>query len=78
MTYTSTQTLSFEEFTARYGDDPRYELIDGELRALEPTGPHESVAVIVLDEAALPSEPLWQREPIITSGQSIRLVGYSS
>ncbi|MEM6426126.1 MAG: Uma2 family endonuclease [Cyanobacteria bacterium P01_D01_bin.128] len=113
MTYTPTQTLSFEEFVTQYGDDLRYELIDGELRALEPTGPHESVAgklaghiygeilrqglawtvpkncliqppataatalrpdVIVLDEAALKAEPLWQREPIITSGAPIRLV----
>lgn len=32
MTYTPTQTLSFEAFIAQYGDDPRYELIDGELR----------------------------------------------
>ena len=113
MTYTPTKTLSFDEFIAQYGDDPRYELIDGELRALEPTGPHESVAgkvagywyseilrlglkwtipkngliqppataatalrpdVIVLEESALAAEPLWQREPIITSGAPIRLV----
>lgn len=113
MTYTPTQVLSFETFIAQYGTDPRYELIDGELPALEPTGPHESVAgkvagfiyaeilrqqlawtvpktcliqppataatalrpdVMVLDEAALQSEPLWQRESIITSGASIQLV----
>lgn len=37
-------TLSLEDFLTRYGDNPRYELIDGELRDLEPTGPHESVA----------------------------------
>jgi Uma2 family endonuclease len=113
MTYTPTKTLSFDEFITQYGDDPRYELIDGELRALEPTGPHESVAgkvagylhseilrlglkwaipkncliqppataatalrpdVIVLDELALATEPLWQRQPIITSGAPIRLV----
>jgi Uma2 family endonuclease len=113
MTYTPTKPLNFEAFIAQYGDDPRYELIDGELRSLEPTGPHESVAgkvagyiyaeilrkklawtvpktclikppataatalrpdVIVLDEEALKSEPLWQREPIITSGAPIQLV----
>lgn len=113
MTYTPTQTLTFDTFIAEYGDDPRYELIDGELRVLEPTGPHESVAgkvagyiyaeilrqgqqwtvpktcliqppataatalcpdVIVLDEVALRAEPLWQREPIITSGTAIELV----
>jgi Uma2 family endonuclease len=41
---TPTPTLTAREFIDQYGDDSRYELIDGELRALEPTGPHESVA----------------------------------
>jgi Uma2 family endonuclease len=36
--------LSFEGFLAQYGDDDRYELIDGEVFDLEPTGPHEEVA----------------------------------
>ncbi|NEQ67960.1 MAG: Uma2 family endonuclease [Symploca sp. SIO2D2] len=102
-------TLTFDEFIAQYGDDFRYELIDGELRDMEPTGPHEAVAgkiagrifteilrydfnwlipktclikppaaeatalrpdVIVLDEAQLNQEPLWQREPIITNGST--------
>ncbi len=31
-------------------------------------------AVIVLDETALVNEPLWQRQPIITLGRSIKLV----
>lgn len=109
----SRQTLTFNEFIRHYGDDPRYELIDGELRDLEPTGPHEAVSgklagylfseilrldldwlipksclikppaleatalrpdVIVLDEARLNQEPLWQREPIITSGAAIQLI----
>ena len=115
MAYTSAsaQTLTFDQFIRQYGDDPRYELIDGELRDLEPTGPHEAVSgklagyifseilrlkldwiipktclvkppaleatalrpdVIVLDEARLSQEPLWQREPIITSGAAIKLV----
>jgi Uma2 family endonuclease len=113
MAYTPVKTLSLADFLAQYGDDPRYELIDGELRDLEPTGPHEIVAgkiagyvfaeilrlnrpwtipktclvsppaaaatalrpdVIVLKEAALAAEPLWQREPVITSGQAIALV----
>jgi Uma2 family endonuclease len=43
MVYTPTKTLSFDEFIAQYGDDHRYELIDGELRDMEPTGPHEAV-----------------------------------
>jgi hypothetical protein len=38
------QTLTIEDFIAQYGDDPRYELIDGERRDLEPTGPHEAIA----------------------------------
>nr|WP_304952600.1 Uma2 family endonuclease [cf. Phormidesmis sp. LEGE 11477] len=97
----------------QYGDDPRYELIDGELRDLEPTGPHEEVSgkvsgywfsallslnkdwtipkncliqplaaqattlrpdVIVLDKSKLEQEPLWHREPIVTSGDSIVMV----
>jgi Uma2 family endonuclease len=44
MVYTSSQLLSFEEFLAHYGEDSRYELADGELVEMEPTGPHEMVA----------------------------------
>ncbi|MBP0017262.1 MAG: Uma2 family endonuclease [Cyanobacteria bacterium SBLK] len=44
MTYTLPKPLSFEEFIEGYGDNTRYELIDGELRDMEPTGPHEAVA----------------------------------
>lgn len=44
MTSTSTSALTFEEFLAQYRDNTRYELIDGELRDMEPTGPHEEVA----------------------------------
>jgi Uma2 family endonuclease len=39
--------LSFDEFLARYGGDNRYELIDGEMFDLEPTGPHEEVAAFI-------------------------------
>ena len=113
MTYTISKTLTFEDFLKQYGDNPRYELIDGELRDMEPTGPHESVAgtisgyifqeilkekkqlvvpknclikppaalatalrpdVIVLDEQELRNEPLWQQEPIICNGSTIKLV----
>ena len=113
MTYSPTKTLTFEEFVAEYGDDPRYELIDGELRDMEPTGPHEAVAgkiagyiwaeifrsnltwfipknclikppaamstalrpdVVVLDSEEINREPLWQREPIITNSNTIKLV----
>ncbi len=113
MTYSLIKTFTFDEFIARYGDNSRYELIDGELRDMEPTGPHEAVAgkvagkiwgeifrsnltwfipqnclikppaaeatalrpdVIVLDENELKNEPLWQREPIITNSNTIKLV----
>jgi Uma2 family endonuclease len=55
------QPLSFEEFLARYGGDSRYELIDGEVFDLEPTGMHEEVAAFIttklcvqIDSASLP------------------------
>ncbi len=113
MAYVLSQPLTFEAFLAQYGDSPRYELADGELIDMEPTGPHEAVAgkvtsklnielerqshpwfiprtciirpfsdvatarrpdVIVLDETALVNEPLWEREPVITLGTSIKLI----
>jgi Uma2 family endonuclease len=113
MTYTAQQLLTFETFLAQYGDNPRYELADGELIDMEPTGPHETVSgklasqigiaiaaeklpwfiprtclirpfaetvtarrpdIVVLDETALANEPLWEREPVITLGRSIKLV----
>lgn len=43
MTYTPPKLLNFEEFIAQYGDNTRHELIDGELRDREQTGPHEEV-----------------------------------
>ncbi|MEM8808587.1 MAG: Uma2 family endonuclease [Cyanobacteria bacterium P01_G01_bin.38] len=55
------QPLSFDEFLARYGGDNRYELIDGEVFDLEPTGRHEEVAAFIttkicvqIDGAGLP------------------------
>lgn len=113
MTYTPSRLLTFEDFLAQYSENPRYEIADGELIDMEPTGPHEAVAgklatkisveidrqklpwliprtcivrpfadevtarrpdVIVLDETVLVNEPLWNREPIITLGRSIKLV----
>jgi Uma2 family endonuclease len=113
MTYTPPKLLTFEQFITEYGDNPRYELIDGELRDMEPTGPHEEVSgniagriyaeilrtnfnwlipktclikplaaeatalrpdVIVLDKVKLSTEPLWQKEPIICNGNTIKLV----
>ncbi len=113
MAYTLETLLTFETFLAQYGDNPRYELADGELVEMEPTSPHETVSgklatqigiaitteklpwfiprtclirpftdaatarrpdILVLDETALSSEPLWEREPVITLGRSIKLV----
>ena len=112
MTYLSPKLFTFEDFLNQYGDDPRYQLIDGELRDLEPTGPQESVAgkiagrlwgeifrlhlpwtipkncllrpessqttslrpdVIIL-EVSRSTEPLWEKQPILTSSQAIKLV----
>lgn len=113
MAYTPQKLLTFERFLAQYRDNPRYELADGELVDMEPTGPHETVSgklatqigiaittekrpwfipgtclirpfadaatarrpdIVVLDETVLASEPLWEREPVITLGRSIKLV----
>jgi Uma2 family endonuclease len=112
MVRSSLQPLAFEAFVERYGDDARFELIDGEPIEMEPTGPHEEVAalvlrklnvqielanlpwftparclikplgpatafrpdVIVVDKEALDREPLWQTEPIVTLGSSVKLV----
>ena len=47
VTFVQPQYLSFDEFLVHYGDDDRYELIDGELFNLEPTGPHEEVIAFI-------------------------------
>ncbi len=41
------QLLSFDDFIARYGDSNRYELINGEVFDLEPTGYHEEVSAFI-------------------------------
>lgn len=38
--------LTIEDFISNYGDDSRYELIDGELIAMEPTGIYEEVSAL--------------------------------
>lgn len=112
MVQSAPKLLTVDEFINHYGDDDRYELIDGELIDMEPTGPHEQVIaflgrklnveidlqdgsyfvphrclikllgtatafrpdVIVLDQTQLVNEPLWQDEPVITLGRSIKFV----
>jgi Uma2 family endonuclease len=44
MTYTPAKTLTFDQFIAQYSDESCYELADGELIDMEPTGPHETVS----------------------------------
>ena len=44
MAYTPAKLLTFDGFIKDYGADSRYELADGELIDMEPTGPHETVA----------------------------------
>lgn len=39
--------INLNEFLTRYGNDNRYELIDGEVFDLEPTGQHEEVAALI-------------------------------
>lgn len=43
MIYPPSKLLSFDEFITHYGDNPRYELTDGELIDMEPTGSHQTV-----------------------------------
>jgi Uma2 family endonuclease len=103
--------LTLDEFIAQYGDQDQYELIDGELIDVEPTGRHEQVIdfvarklhveidrlnlpyviphrclirisdqtalrpdLIVLDQTRLIHEPIWQYQPVITSGTAIKLI----
>ena len=47
MVQISEKSLTFETFVTQYGDNERYELIDGELIEMEPTGPHEQVAGLI-------------------------------
>ena len=39
--------ISFDEFLVKYSGNDRYELIDGEVFDLEPTGSHEEVAAFI-------------------------------
>lgn len=50
---TGQKLLGFDEFLICYGDDNRYELIDGEVFNLEPTGQHEEVAALITTKACV-------------------------
>ena len=47
MTVAAQKSITVDQFLAEYGEDNRYELIDGEVFNLEPTGPHEQVAALL-------------------------------
>ena len=53
MTYTLNKSLSFEAFVVQYGNDFRYELADGELIDMEPTGGHEAVGGKIATEIGI-------------------------
>ncbi|MEM1279116.1 MAG: Uma2 family endonuclease [Cyanobacteria bacterium P01_H01_bin.152] len=111
MVQANPRLLDVQQFIAQYGDQEQYELIDGELIDVEPTGLHEQVIgflarklnveidrldlpyviphrclirvsqatafrpdIIVLDRTELVHEPLWESQPVITSGSSIKLI----
>jgi Uma2 family endonuclease len=42
MIYAPSKLLSFDEFVTQYGDNLRYEMADGELVDMEPTGSHQT------------------------------------
>ncbi|HLO83746.1 MAG TPA: Uma2 family endonuclease [Nostocaceae cyanobacterium] len=47
MIQSASKLLTVDEFITQYGDNYKYELIDGELVDMEPTGPHEQVSAFV-------------------------------
>lgn len=106
------QFMTLQEFLAWKPETGRYELHDGVIVEMQPTGPHEQVVgllnrklnvlidqedldyfipntamvqplgyetgykpdVLIVDRAALVREPLWERESVITLGDSVKLV----
>jgi Uma2 family endonuclease len=47
MVQSTINLITVNEFITQYGDNNRYELIDGELIDMEPTGLHEQVAAFI-------------------------------
>jgi Uma2 family endonuclease len=43
----ASKTINIQQFITKYGDNERFELIDGELVEMEPTGAHEQVAAFI-------------------------------
>lgn len=113
MVQAQSQPLTFEEYLDLYPEDGGiYELINGEIIAVNPRGDHEEVIafivaelnfqirrqqrpyflprtctikpktlymgykpdIVVLDQRAIPEEPLWKPASTITQGSSVPLV----
>ena len=47
------ESICFDEFLARYSSDNRYELIDGGVFDLEPTGQQEEIAAFITAKACV-------------------------
>lgn len=47
MVESALKLLTVDEFITGYGDRDQYELIDGELIEMEPTGLHEQVSALI-------------------------------
>jgi Uma2 family endonuclease len=47
MVQSAPKIITVDEFISHYGECDRYELIDGELIEMEPTGPHEQVSALI-------------------------------
>ncbi len=47
MTQAASKIITVDEFIKEYADNERYELIDGELIDMKPTGQHEQVVGFV-------------------------------
>ncbi|WP_072622038.1 Uma2 family endonuclease [Spirulina major] len=54
----SNPLISWDTFWAEYGEDSRYELIDGEVFDLEPTGQHEQVVALIAAKLCVQIEQL--------------------
>ncbi|MGP1387966.1 MAG: Uma2 family endonuclease [Thainema sp.] len=106
------QLMTFQEFLAWKPETGRYELHDGVVIEMQPTGSHERVVgllnrklnvlmeqedldcfipntamvqplgfetgykpdILMINDAELAREPLWERESVITLGSSVKLV----
>lgn len=51
MVQSALKLITANEFITHYGDSDRYELIDGELIEMKPTGLHEQVSSIIFNWA---------------------------